>query len=147
MRKCHSGLIITATAKYISDLAAESFTSDTSSLILTPCVYCPCLLASISYNTTAASILSSFSFVSTPGVFRLLHLFSLGFSLFGLRAASISPEPRFCGTHYLHELSPSLGFDQFVFDFVSTSLSLAGNLGRLNWVRHSSCKSSATHSC
>ena len=51
-----------------------------------------------------------------------------------------------CGTHYLHELSPSLGFDQFVFDFVSTSLSLAGNLGRLNWVRHRSWKSSATQS-
>ena len=30
---------------------------------------------------------------------------------------------------------------------VSTLLSLAGNSGRLTWVRHISCESSATHSC
>ena len=36
----------------------------------------------------------------------------------------------------------------FVFSFsFSASLSLAGTLGCLTWVRHRSCKSSATHSC
>ena len=35
----------------------------------------------------------------------------------------------------------------FSTSFFSTSLSLAGNSCRLNWVRHSSRKSSATHSC
>ena len=33
------------------------------------------------------------------------------------------------------------------FFFLSTSLSLVGNSDHLTWVRHSSCKSSATHSC
>ena len=34
-----------------------------------------------------------------------------------------------------------------VFNCFITSLFLARNLGHLTWVRHSSCKSSATHSC
>ena len=38
-------------------------------------------------------------------------------------------------------------FSLFFFFFFSASLSLAGSLGHLTWVRHHSCKSSATHSC
>ena len=36
---------------------------------------------------------------------------------------------------------------RYFFSFHSTSLSLAGNVGHFTWLRHSSCKSSATHSC
>ena len=46
----------------------------------------------------------------------------------------------FCLLPFLQTFSP-----RYVFFFKSTSLPLAGNFGRLTWVRHSSPKSSATH--